>query len=104
MSQATMIVPIGSFTPDLWGRVRETAARSAREHEVIISMQSTQHFSWSALCDLAEWLRATLTRFRVRLAGALPATRALLRELGIDSSWFVSGVHAAGTATRILVV
>jgi hypothetical protein len=103
MSQATMIVPIGSFTPDLSRRVRETASRSARQHEVIISMQSTQHFSWSALCEFAEWLRARLTRFRVRLAGALPATRALLRELGIDSSWFVSGVLAA-TATRVLVV
>ena len=98
-----MIVPIGSFTPDLSRRVRETASRSARQREVIISMQSTQHFSWSALCEFAEWLRARLTRFRIRLAGALPATRALLRELGIDNSWFVSGIHAR-TATRILVV
>jgi hypothetical protein len=100
-----MIVPIGSFTPDLSRRVRETASRSARRNEVIISMQSTQHFSWSALCEFAEWLRATLTRFRIRLAAALPATRALLRELGIDNSWFVSGISAtASTTTRILVV
>jgi len=103
MVQATMIVPIGSFTPDLSRRVRETASRSARQREVIISMQSTQHFSWSALCEFAEWLRARLTRFRIRLAGALPATRALLRELGIDNSWFVSD-NSASTTTRILVV
>jgi len=98
-----MIVPIGSFTPDLSRRVRETATRSAMRHDVVISMHSTKHHSWSALCELAEWLHAALTPHPVRLVGALPATRRLLRELGIDGGTFVT--HASvKPATRIVLV
>ncbi len=98
-----MIVPIGSFTPDLSRRVRETATRSAMCHDVVISMHSTEHYSWSALCELAEWLHAALTPYPVRLAGALPATRALLRELGVDGAAFVKYANVR-PATRIVVV
>jgi hypothetical protein len=81
MLNATMIVPIGTFTPDLSRRVRETAFESAQQREVIISMQATERYSWSALYDLAQSLRAAVTPHPIRLARALPRTRALLRDL-----------------------
>jgi hypothetical protein len=90
MLNATVIVPIGNFNADLSRQVRETALESAQQREVIISMQSTEHYSWSALCDLAESLRAAVTPYPIRLARALPCTRALLRELGIETAWFVN--------------
>jgi hypothetical protein len=90
MLNATMIVPTGTFTNDLSRRVRETAFESAQQHEVIISMQSTERYSWSALYDLSESLRAAVTPYPIRLARALPRTRALLHVLGIESAWFIN--------------
>jgi hypothetical protein len=89
MSNATTIVPIGNFTPALSRRVREMAIERAQGRAVVISMQSTQRYCWSALYDLAEALRATMTPYPIRLARALPRTRALLHELGIQREWFV---------------
>ena len=103
MTDTTIIVPIGNFTLDLSRRVREAASQTAKERGVVISLQSTKHHSWSALCELAEWLRATVTPYPVRLANALPCTRALLRELGVDSTSFSKSALAEATA-RIWVV
>lgn len=102
MLDATMIIPVGNFTPDLSRRVRETALESAQCREVVISMQSTQRCTWSALNDLAESLRAAVTPYPIRLARALPRTRALLRELGIESAWFVNADDVV-PAGRILL-
>jgi hypothetical protein len=102
MLNATMIVPIGTFTSDLSRRVRETAFESAQQREVIISMQSTERYSWSALYDLAESLHAAVTPYPIRLARALPRTRALLRELGIENAWFINdGDFTPGASIRI---
>jgi len=97
-----MIVPIGNFTPDLSRRVRERAFESAQRREVIISMQSTERYSWSALYDLAELLRAAITPYPIRLARALPRTRALLRELGIENTWFIND-RDVRSGERILI-
>ena len=95
-----MIVPIGSFTPELSRQVRETASHSACQHDVVISMYSTRHFSWRALCEFADWLHSRGTSKRVLLADAVPTTRTLLRELGIDTSWYVpSRVRPAARIT-----
>lgn len=90
MLNATLIVPVGNLTPALSRRVRETAFESAQQHDVIISMQSTEHYAWSALYDLADLVREVATPHQIRLAGALPRTRSLLRELGIERAAFVS--------------
>lgn len=96
-----MVLPVGSFTPNLSRRVRDTALASAQKRDVIISMQSTQNYSWSALHDLAESLRAAVTPHRIRLANALPSVRSLLREVGIESGWFVD---AGGVKPGALIV
>jgi hypothetical protein len=103
MNTVTTIVPIGDFTPGLSRRVRETAHANAQEREVIISMQSTQRCSWSALYDLAESLRAAVTPYPIRLARTVPRTRALLRELGIQSGWFVDDAKVRSDA-RIFIL
>lgn len=97
MSKATMIVPIGTFTPELSRWVRESALEGAQRRDVIISLQSTERYSWSALCDFAESLRASVTPYRIRLARAVPRTRALLRELGIGNAWFVREGDLSGS-------
>jgi hypothetical protein len=102
MQNATTIVPIGTFTPDLWGRVRETALARAQQGEVIIALPSTQRMWWNALNGLAEALRMPRTPYAIRLAGARPRTRALLRELGVDHARFV-GEPALGSSTRIVI-
>jgi hypothetical protein len=99
MSNATTIVPIGNFTPALARRVREMAIERAQRRAVVISMHSTRRYSWSALCDLAAALRATITPYPIRLARALPRTRALFGELGIQHEWFVEGNARASRAT-----
>jgi hypothetical protein len=95
MSNATTIVPIGTFTPALSRRIREMAIERAQGRAVVISMHSTERYCWSALYDLAEALRATITPYPIRLARALPRTRALLHELGIQREWFVDGNERA---------
>jgi hypothetical protein len=102
MLNATMIVPIGSFTPDLSRRVRETAFESAQQREVIISLQSTERHSWSALYDLAESLRAAVTPYPIRLARALPRTRALLSELGVERAWFINDADFTSVASILI--
>jgi len=102
MLNATMIVPIGTFTPELTRRVRETAFESAQEREVIISMQLTERYAWSALYDLAESLRAAVTPYPIRLARAVPRTRALLRELGIESAWFINDADCSSGASILI--
>jgi hypothetical protein len=102
MRNHTMIVPIGTLTPGLWRRVRETAVTSAQQGAVIISMQSTRRHWWSALNDLADTLRAATTPHPIRLTRALPRTRALLRELGIENAWFISDAEV-GSGARILI-
>jgi len=101
MQNATTIVPIGTFTPDLWGRVRETAFARAQQGEVVIALPSTQRMWWNALNDLADALRTPRTPYAIRLAGARPRTRALLRELGVDHARFV-GEPDLGS-TRIVI-
>jgi hypothetical protein len=93
MTDTTLIVPIGPFTPELSRRVREAASQTAHERGVVISMQATKQHSWSALCELAEWVRTN----------ALPCTQALLRELGVESASFSKSVPAEATA-RIWVI
>lgn len=90
MRSVTMIVPVGNFTADISRRVRETAFESAQQREVIISMQAIQRCSWSALYQLADLLLAAVTPYRVRLTRALPRTCALLHELGIEKTCFIS--------------
>jgi hypothetical protein len=89
MMDATMIVPVGDFTPEVARRVREAALRTAQQRDVIISLRSTIRYSWGALNELAESLRAAGTPYRIRLTEALPRARALFHELGIGHSWFV---------------
>lgn len=102
MLDVTLIVPTGPFTIDLARRVRETSSRRAEVGDVIISMKSTKHFSWNGLQELADALRSLVAPHSVHLSDVLPATRALLRELGVDGSWFVEpGARRVG---RILVV
>ncbi len=103
MTDTTLIVPIGPFTPELSRRVREAASQTAHERGVVISMQATKQHSWSALCELAEWVRTAVTPHPVRLANALPCTQALLRELGVESASFSKSVPAEATA-RIWVI
>lgn len=102
MRHATTIVPIGTFTPDLWQRVRDTAFVNAQRGEVIISLHSMRRHWWNALNELAESLPAVDTPYPIRLARALPRTRALLRELGIENTWFVNDADITAGA-RILI-
>ena len=100
MLNATMIVPVGNFTPDVARRVCRTAVETAQRRAVVISMQWMARPSWSALYDLAEAIRADITPHRIRLTRALPHVRALFRELGIGSAWFVDD---ASPAERVLI-
>jgi hypothetical protein len=61
-------------------------------------MQSAERYSWSALTGLAESLREQVTPFPIRFTRALPTTRALLRELGIDGAWFIDESEVSSTS------
>lgn len=89
MLHATMIVPVGAFTPDLSRRVREAAFRTAQQREVVISLQSIRSCAWGALNELAESLHEAATPYPIRLTRVVPRTRALLHELGIENGWFI---------------
>ncbi len=102
MRNTTMIVPVGALTPELSRRVCEVATERAKQCDVIISMQSTERCSWSALCELADVIQATLTPHRIRLTRALPQTRALLHELGLENARFVH--EPIGTVGRSIVI
>jgi hypothetical protein len=102
MIDATMIVPIGDFTPEVARRVRETAVASAQQRDVVISLASTLRYSWSALNEFAEALRAAVTPHRIRLTHSIPRQRALFHTLGIEQAWFVE-VPSAPAATQILI-
>jgi anti-anti-sigma regulatory factor len=102
MRNTTMIVPVGALTPELTRRIREAATERAQQSEVIISMQSTERCSWSGLCELADFLAATLTPYRIRLTRALPQTRALLHELGLENARFAN--EPIGPVGRSIVI
>jgi hypothetical protein len=98
MNDATMIVPVGDFTPEIARRVRETALETAQQRDVVISLRATIRYSWGALNELTEALRSAATPYRIRLTEALPRARALFHELGIGQGWFVEATDVATTA------
>jgi hypothetical protein len=102
MRNTTMIVPVGPLTPELSQRIRDLALARAQQDEVLISLRSLERCSWSALCLLADFVRASITPYRIRLNDALPRTRALLRELGLESAAFAG--QGAEPANRCIVV
>ena len=99
----TVILPVGDFTSAIARKVSDLLSDAAAHgRTIVISLQWTARWSWDALCELAESLRGRHRDARVCFTRVPPTRRALLREVGLGSTWIVDE-PLLGSAQRVLI-